>query len=64
MACKKLEEFDKENPNHQFLIDGIKNGSVQLDEENCAAFISASLEQAKFYLGMRAYLEAQGYVVN
>ena len=64
MACKRLEEFDKENPNYKFLMDGINNGSVQLDEDNCTAIISASLEQAKFYLGMRAYLEAQGYVVN
>jgi hypothetical protein len=64
MACKKLEEFDKENPNYKFLMDGINNGSVQLDEDNCTAIISASHEQAKFYLGMRAYLETQGYVVN
>jgi len=39
MSCKKLEEFDKENPNYQLLMDAIQNGSVKLCDDDCAALI-------------------------
>lgn len=64
MTCKKFDEFDKENPNYPVLMDAINDGSIQLDQNNCTAFISATWEKTKFYLGMQAYLKTQGYTVQ
>ena len=62
MSCKKLEEFDKENPNYQLLMDAIQNGSVKLCEDDCAALIlPPGPLHLKFGLGMKAYLDSQGY---
>lgn len=61
MACKKFEEFDKENPNYQFLADAIKDGKIRLVEGECLALIIAQPLDLKFGWGMKAYLESQGY---
>ena len=63
MACTTFEDFDKENPNYQFLVDGMKDGKVKLLEEECKALVSAPPLDLKFALGMKAYLETQGYEV-
>jgi hypothetical protein len=60
---KKLEEFDKENPNYEFLTDAIKAGKVTIDEDNHSASIFAKEMELKFQLGMKAYLEANGFDV-
>lgn len=61
MACKKFEEFDKENPNYQFLVDAIKDGTVRLVEDECLALILPPPLDLKFGFGMKAYLGSQGY---
>lgn len=61
MACTKLEDFDKENPNYQFLVEGIDRGKIRLLEDECRALIYAPPLDMKFALGVRAYLETQGY---
>jgi len=63
MTCTKLEEFDKENPNYQFLADGINDGKIKLLEDECKALIYAPPLDVKFAWGMKAYLETQGYEV-
>jgi len=30
MACTPVGDLDKENPNYQFLVDGMKDGKVKL----------------------------------
>ena len=64
MACIKLEDLDKENPNYQFLKDGLDNGKIQIDETNCTANIKAAELEIKFSGGMKAYLITQGYSVT
>lgn len=61
---KKLEEFDKENPNYEFLMDAIKAGKVTINEVNHSASIFAKEMELKFQLGMKAYLESNGYDVS
>jgi hypothetical protein len=62
MDCKSLEEFDKENPNYQFLVEALQNGSIKLLEDECAALIvPPGPLHLKFGLGMKAYLDSQGY---
>jgi hypothetical protein len=63
MACTPFGDLDKENPNYQFLVDGMKDGKVKLIEDECKALISAPPLDLKFALGMKAYLETQGYEV-
>jgi hypothetical protein len=64
MACIKFADFDKENPNYQFLADGMNDGNVKLLEDECKALISAPSLDMKFALGVKAYLEMQGYEVT
>jgi hypothetical protein len=61
---KKLEEFDKQNPNYSTLIDAIDAGRVMIDEDNRSASIFAKRLELKFRLGMTAYLESNGYDVS
>jgi hypothetical protein len=62
MACKRLEDFDKENPNYKFLIEAINSGNVRLIEAECLALIIPPRPlHLKFGLGMKAYLNSQGY---
>ena len=64
MTCTKLKDFDKENPNYQNLIDSIKEGKVLLDENNGSATILHEPLETRFPLGMKAYLENNGYIVD
>lgn len=64
MVCKKLEDLDKENPNYQFLIDGINDERIQINEINCSANIIAGELEVKFPMGMKEYLVTQGYEVT
>jgi hypothetical protein len=61
MNCKKLEDFDKENPNYQFLADAIEDSTIRLLENECVALINAAPLRLKFGMGMEAYLKTQGY---
>ncbi len=61
---KKLEEFDKKNPNYSTLIDAIDAGRVTIDEDNRSASIFAKRLEMKFRLGMTAYFKAKGYDVS
>ena len=61
MACTKFDDFDKENPNYQFLTDAIEDGRVTLIEDKCVALINAAPLDLKFGWGMEAYLKTQGY---
>ena len=61
MPCTKLANFDKENPNYKFLIEGIEDGMIVLHEDKCVALINAAPVRVKFGLGMDAYLRTQGY---
>jgi predicted CoA-binding protein len=63
MACTKLEDFDKDNPNYQFLVDGIENGMVKLGADKCMAWVITTAEELKFGSDIKAYLESQGYKV-
>ena len=71
MDCTKLEDFNKENPNYQILIDSIENGGIQLLEDECKAVIFSSnfqdfniLGQMKFIGGMNNYLAENGYSIE
>jgi hypothetical protein len=62
MKGKKLEDFEKENPNYKFLIEAINSGNVRLIEDECLALIiPPGPLHLKFGLGMKAYLNSQGY---
>jgi hypothetical protein len=61
MSCTKFEDFDKENPNYQFLADAIEDKRVTLLEDRCLALINAAPLDLRFGFGMKAYLESQGY---
>jgi hypothetical protein len=62
MRGKKLADFDKSNPNYKFLIEAINSGNVRLIEDECLALIiPPSSLHLKFGLGMKAYLNNQGY---
>jgi hypothetical protein len=61
MACTKFKDFDKDNPNYQFLADAIEDGRVTLLEDKCVVLINAAPLALKFGFGMKAYLESQGY---
>ena len=63
MACTKLQDFDKTNPNYSLLIEAVDEGRISLDESRCIATIVLISLEAKFVLGMKAYLESQGYAV-
>ena len=39
MRGKKLEDFEKDNPNYKFLIEAINSGNVRLMEDECLALI-------------------------
>lgn len=60
MDCRKFEDFDKDDPRYQILVDAIENGSVKLfeDQDECKAMINRPPSQLEF---MEAYLESQGY---
>jgi hypothetical protein len=63
MACTRFADLDKENPNYQFLADAMEDGRISLDEDRCLATIIGIDLEAKFILGMTAYLKSQGYTV-
>ena len=63
MACTTFADFDKENPNYRFLVEGVNDGKVKLIEDECKALITAPPLDIKFALGMKAYLETMGYEV-
>jgi hypothetical protein len=61
VACKKLEEFDKENPNYKILVEAIEDGTIKLIESECLALIMPPPLHLKFGYGMKAYLGTQEY---
>ena len=71
MTCTKLNDFDKENPNYQNLIEYIEKRRIQLLEDQCKALIFQAelqdlniLGQIRFREGMNNYLVENGYSVE
>ena len=63
MNSVKLKDFDKQNPNYDYLITAIQEGNIKLNEDENIAFVNSSILKLKFFLGMKAYLNNQGYEV-